>query len=57
MQREKKRWENIHLTDINRLPAHTDFYRYSAFTEALKFNKENSKGYVYLYGMLKCIFI
>jgi len=57
MQREMRRWENIHLTDINRLPAHADFYRYSAFTEALKFNKENSKGYTSLDGMWKFLFL
>ncbi|MFK9094755.1 glycoside hydrolase family 2 TIM barrel-domain containing protein [Bacillus salipaludis] len=57
MQREMKRWENIHLTDINRLPAHTDFYRYGAFTEALTFNKENSKGYTSLDGIWKFLFL
>ncbi|MFJ7727463.1 glycoside hydrolase family 2 TIM barrel-domain containing protein [Neobacillus sp. NPDC097160] len=57
MQREMRRWENIHLTDINRLPAHADFYRYSAFTEALKFNKEKSIGYTSLDGMWKFLFL
>ncbi|MFS0775176.1 glycoside hydrolase family 2 TIM barrel-domain containing protein [Neobacillus sp. 3P2-tot-E-2] len=57
MQREMKRWENIHLTALNRLPAHTDFYRYRAFDEALQFNKENSKGYTSLDGEWKFLFL
>lgn len=57
MQREMKRWENIHLTNINRLPAHADFYRYSAFREALTFKKENRKGYMSLDGAWKFLFL
>lgn len=57
MQREMKRWENIHLTHINRLPAHADFDRYSAFKEALTFKKENSKGYTSLDGTWKFLFL
>lgn len=57
MQREMKRWENIHLTALNRLPAHTDFYRYRAFDEALHYKKENSKGYTSLDGEWKFLFL
>ncbi|WHY00084.1 glycoside hydrolase family 2 TIM barrel-domain containing protein [Neobacillus sp. DY30] len=57
MQREMKRWENIHLTALNRLPAHTDFYRYREFTEAIQFNKERSKGYRSLDGNWKFLFL
>lgn len=57
MQREMKRWENIHLTALNRLPAHTDFYRYRAFDEALHNKKENSKGYASLDGEWKFLFL
>jgi evolved beta-galactosidase subunit alpha len=57
MQREMKRWENIHLTALNRLPAHTDFYRYSAFDEALQYKKEVSKGYTSLDGEWKFLFL
>lgn len=57
MQREMKRWENIHLTAINRLPAHTDFYRYRAFDEALQYKKEISKGYTSLDGDWKFLFL
>lgn len=57
MQREMKRWENIHLTALNRLPAHTDFYRYSAFDEALQYKKEMSKGYTSLDGEWKFLFL
>ncbi|MEH7112321.1 glycoside hydrolase family 2 TIM barrel-domain containing protein [Neobacillus niacini] len=57
MQREMKRWENIHLTALNRLPAHTDFYRYRAFNEALQYKKENSKGYTSLDGDWKFLFL
>ncbi|WP_342433226.1 glycoside hydrolase family 2 TIM barrel-domain containing protein [Neobacillus sp. FSL H8-0543] len=52
-----KRWENIHLTALNRLPAHTDFYRYSEFNEALTFIKENRKGYASLDGDWKFLFL
>lgn len=57
MQREMKRWENIHLTALNRLPAHTDFYRYRAFDEALQYKKEISKGYTSLDGDWKFLFL
>ncbi|MFJ5622735.1 glycoside hydrolase family 2 TIM barrel-domain containing protein [Peribacillus loiseleuriae] len=57
MQREMKRWENIDLTGINRLSAHTDFYRYREFSEALKLNKEMSKGYLLLDGEWKFLFL
>lgn len=52
-----KRWENIHLTALNRLPAHTDFYRYREFTEAIQLNKERSKGYMSLDGNWKFLFL
>jgi evolved beta-galactosidase subunit alpha len=57
MLREMKRWENIHLTGINRLPAHTDFYRYQNIEEGLQFNKEKSNGYTLLDGVWKFIFL
>ncbi len=57
MQREMKRWENIHLTALNRLPAHTDFYRYRAFNEALQYKKDSSKGYTSLDGDWKFLFL
>ncbi|MEC1524527.1 glycoside hydrolase family 2 TIM barrel-domain containing protein [Neobacillus niacini] len=57
MQREMKRWENIHLTALNRLPAHTDFYRYRELTEAIQLNKEQSKGYMSLDGNWKFLFL
>ncbi|MBA9028143.1 glycoside hydrolase family 2 TIM barrel-domain containing protein [Peribacillus huizhouensis] len=57
MKREMKRWENIHLTGINRLSAHTDFYRYREFSEALTLNKEMSKGYLLLDGEWKFLFL
>ncbi|MGX2958602.1 glycoside hydrolase family 2 TIM barrel-domain containing protein [Peribacillus sp. JNUCC 23] len=57
MQREMKRWENVHLTGINRLSAHTDFYRYREFSEAFKLNKEMSKGYLLLDGEWKFLFL
>ncbi|MEW9053278.1 MAG: glycoside hydrolase family 2 TIM barrel-domain containing protein [Neobacillus sp.] len=57
MLREMKRWENIHLTGINRLPAHTDFYRYESIEEALHFKKERSNGYLLLDGLWKFLFL
>lgn len=57
MLRELKRWENIHLTGINRLPAHTDFYRYRDFEKALTFKRENSSGYLLLDGAWKFLFL
>ncbi|GLC90365.1 glycoside hydrolase family 2 TIM barrel-domain containing protein [Lysinibacillus piscis] len=57
MQREMKRWENIHLTGINRMPAHTDFYRYNTLEKARSFNRENSTGYTLLDGVWKFLFI
>jgi len=57
MRREMKRWENIHLTGINRLPAHTDFYRYETKENAKTFNKENSIGYTLLDGVWKFLFV
>lgn len=57
MQREMKRWENVHLTGINRLSAHTDFYRYREFSEAFKLNKAMSKGYLLLDGEWKFLFL
>lgn len=57
MQRELKRWENINLTGINRLPAHTDFYRFNELDVAQTFNKEKSKGYQLLDGEWKFLFL
>jgi evolved beta-galactosidase subunit alpha len=57
MLREMKRWENIHLTGINRLPAHTDFYRYENIEKALHFKKERSNGYLLLDGLWKFLFL
>ncbi|EKN65609.1 glycoside hydrolase family protein [Neobacillus bataviensis LMG 21833] len=57
MRREMKRWENIHLTGINRLPAHTDFYRYETRENANTFNREKSIGYTSLDGMWKFLFV
>ncbi|MBM7587223.1 evolved beta-galactosidase subunit alpha [Bacillus pakistanensis] len=57
MLREMKRWENVHLTGINKLPAHTDFYRYRDFEDAVSFNKENSDGYLLLDGPWKFLFL
>ncbi|ETI66254.1 glycoside hydrolase family 2 TIM barrel-domain containing protein [Neobacillus vireti] len=57
MLREMKRWENIHLTGINRLPAHTNFYRYENRENATTFNRENSIGYRLLDGVWKFLFV
>ncbi|MCL6571687.1 MAG: DUF4981 domain-containing protein, partial [Bacillus sp. (in: Bacteria)] len=57
MLREMKRWENIHLTGINRLPAHTDFYRFREISEQSPFKKEASNGYMLLDGVWKFIFL
>ncbi|MFC4798383.1 glycoside hydrolase family 2 TIM barrel-domain containing protein [Neobacillus sp. GCM10023253] len=57
MQREMKRWENIHLTGINRLPAHTNFYRYYNRENATTFNREKSIGYRLLDGVWKFLYV
>lgn len=57
MLREMKRWEDIHLTGINRLNAHTDFYRYRDLETALTYNKKNSNGYRSLDGAWKFLFL
>ncbi|MEH7381219.1 glycoside hydrolase family 2 TIM barrel-domain containing protein [Bacillus sp. JJ1533] len=57
MRRDMKRWENIHLTGINRLPAHTDFYRYDTIEKAETFNREKSIGYTLLDGVWKFLFV
>ncbi|MBT2656117.1 DUF4981 domain-containing protein [Bacillus sp. ISL-18] len=57
MLREMKRWENIYLTGINRLPAHTNFYRYKTRENAAAFNKEKSIGYRLLDGVWKFLFV
>ncbi|WP_043930543.1 glycoside hydrolase family 2 TIM barrel-domain containing protein [Bacillus sp. EB01] len=57
MQREMKRWEDISLLAMNRLPAHTDFYRYKELNEALALKKEKSKGYQSLDGEWKFIYL
>lgn len=57
MLREMKRWEDIQLTGINRLPAHTDFYRYQELKEAATFKKENSNGYMLLDGTWRFLFL
>ncbi|MBS4202378.1 glycoside hydrolase family 2 [Bacillus sp. FJAT-49732] len=57
MQRTMKRWENIHLTGINKLPAHTNFHRYRKLEEAMTFNKKMSKGYQLLDGEWKFLFL
>ncbi|MCP3739554.1 glycoside hydrolase family 2 TIM barrel-domain containing protein [Rossellomorea sp. BNER] len=57
MLREMKRWENVHLTGINKLPAHTDFYRYRDFKDAVTFTKESSDGYLLLDGPWKFLFL
>lgn len=57
MQRIAKRWEDISITDINRLPAHTSFYRYNDYAEALTYKKEQSKHYLSLDGMWKFLYL
>ena len=57
MRREMKRWEDIRITGINRLPAHTDFYRYKTKENAQTFTKENSIGYTSLDGVWKFLFV
>jgi evolved beta-galactosidase subunit alpha len=57
MQREMKRWEDITLTGINRLEAHSDFYRYRELATALSYDKTNSHGYTSLDGTWKFLFI
>ncbi|MCH1625379.1 glycoside hydrolase family 2 TIM barrel-domain containing protein [Ferdinandcohnia quinoae] len=57
MLREMKRWEDIHLTGINRLPAHTDFYRYKKLNDAQTFNKKVSRGYTLLDGNWKFLYL
>jgi evolved beta-galactosidase subunit alpha len=57
MQREMKRWEDIHLTGVNRLEAHTDFYRYRELGTALTFDKNQSHGYQSLDGAWKFLFL
>jgi evolved beta-galactosidase subunit alpha len=56
MQREMKRWEDLNITGINRLPAHTDFYRYKD-AAALSLNKNQSHGYSLLDGDWKFLFL
>ncbi|WP_010676804.1 glycoside hydrolase family 2 TIM barrel-domain containing protein [Bacillus timonensis] len=57
MRRKMKRWENIQLTGINRLPAHTDFYRYDTKEKARTLNREKSIGYRLLDGVWKFLFV
>ena len=57
MRREMKRWEDIRITGINRLPAHADFYRYETKENAQTFTKENSIGYTLLDGVWKFLFL
>lgn len=57
MRREMKRWENINLTGINRLPAHTDFYRFASMDNAQTLSREKSKGYALLDGTWKFLFV
>lgn len=57
MRRETKRWEDIRITGINRLPAHADFYRYETKENAQTFTKENSIGYTLLDGVWKFLFL
>ncbi|KKK33624.1 lipoprotein [Mesobacillus campisalis] len=57
MQREMKRWEDVDLIAMNRLPAHADFYRYSEYDQALALKKEQSKGYVLLDGNWKFLYL
>ncbi|MCJ8007420.1 glycoside hydrolase family 2 TIM barrel-domain containing protein [Lederbergia wuyishanensis] len=57
MQRALKRWEDVHLTHINKLPAHTNFWRYENKEEAFTFDKKNSKGYRLLDGEWPFLFL
>jgi evolved beta-galactosidase subunit alpha len=57
MLREMKRWEDITLTGINRLEAHTDFYRYRELATALSYDKNKSQGYSSLDGSWKFLFL
>ncbi|WP_342537643.1 glycoside hydrolase family 2 TIM barrel-domain containing protein [Sporosarcina sp. FSL K6-1540] len=57
MRREMKRWEDIRIMGINRLPAHADFYRYESKENAQTFTKENSIGYTLLDGVWKFLFL
>lgn len=57
MHREMKRWENINITGINRLPAHTTFYRYRNLQDALSYNKSKSHGYELLDGKWKFMYL
>jgi evolved beta-galactosidase subunit alpha len=57
MQREMKRWEDLNITGLNRLPAHSDFYRYKDAAAALTLNKTESSGYTLLDGDWKFLFL
>lgn len=57
MLREMKRWEDINITGMNRLPAHTDFYRYKDVVAALSLNKKESSGYTLLDGDWSFLFL
>lgn len=57
MHREMKRWEDVSLLAMNRLPAHSDFYRYKGIKEALELTKEKSDGYQSLDGDWKFLYL
>ena len=55
--REYKLWEDISILDRKRLPAHTDFYRYGSFEDAVKMNKETILHHRRLDGAWKFLFL
>ncbi len=57
MNREKKRWEDITITGINRLDGKSNFYKYDSEKKSLEMNKKNSIGYLSLDGMWKFCFL
>lgn len=57
MRRTCKRWEDIHLSHINRKKAHASFWRYRSKEQALGMRKEESNGYLSLDGEWEFLYL
>lgn len=57
MRRSYKRWEDIHLSHINRKSASASFWRYRSKKQALEMNKEESTGYQSLDGEWEFLYL
>lgn len=57
MRRSYKRWEDIHLSHINRKSASASFWRYRSKQQALEMNKKESIGYQSLDGVWEFLYL